>query len=77
MLTCTPSLAGVEAGDAREVTGYLRSQLGLDGGGQLASTLEACPPMLMYHAWDNLRKKVGEGAGWSVGRSLGGLDGVE
>lgn len=59
MLTCTPSLVGVDASDAGEVAGYLRSDLGLDGRGQLASVLEACPPMLMYHAWDNLRKKVG------------------
>eukprot|EP00904_Undaria_pinnatifida_P009057 jgi/Undpi1/5281/HiC_scaffold_2.g00562.m1 len=58
MLTCTPSLVGVDASDAGEVAGYLRSDLGLDGRGQLASVLEACPPMLMYHAWDNLRKKV-------------------
>lgn len=70
MLKTTPSLLGVEASDANDVANYLRTELGLRGKGQLASALAGCPPMLMYHAWDNLRKKVkymggkgGEGRG--------------
>ncbi|CAM9116281.1 unnamed protein product, partial [Pylaiella littoralis] len=58
MLIATPSLLGVEASDANDVVSYLRSELGLRGKGQLASALTGCPPMLMYHTWDNLRKKV-------------------
>lgn len=58
MLTATPSLLGVEASDANDVVNYLRSELGLRGKGQLASALAGCPPMLMYHTWDNLRKKA-------------------
>ncbi|CAM9343626.1 unnamed protein product, partial [Scytosiphon promiscuus] len=58
MLISTPSLLGVEASDANDVANYLRSELGLHGKGQLASALAGCPPMLMYHAWDNLRAKV-------------------
>lgn len=65
MLTNTPSLLGVEASDAKDVVNFLRSELGLQGEGQLASALAGCPPMLMYHTWSNLRKKVGV-AGVSV-----------
>lgn len=58
MLISTPSLLGVEASDANDVANYLRSELSLHGKGKLASALAGCPPMLMYHAWDNLRAKV-------------------
>ncbi|CAM9990383.1 unnamed protein product, partial [Ectocarpus sp. 13 AM-2016] len=58
MLATTPSLVGMDVSDAKDVAGYLRSELGLNGKGQLASALAACPPMLMYHTWDNLRMKV-------------------
>ncbi|CAN0549171.1 unnamed protein product, partial [Ectocarpus sp. 12 AP-2014] len=58
MLTTTPSLVGMDVSDAKDVAGYLRSELGLNGKGQLASALAGCPPMLMYHTWDNLRMKV-------------------
>ncbi|CBJ31906.1 conserved unknown protein [Ectocarpus siliculosus] len=57
MLTTTPSLVGMDVSDAKDVAGYLRSELGLSGKGQLASALAGCPPMLMYHTWDNLRMK--------------------
>lgn len=64
MLLTTPSLLGVEASDANDVVTFLKSELGLRGEGQLASALAGCPPMLMYHTWDNLRKKVsGVGGG--------------
>ncbi|CAN0554939.1 unnamed protein product, partial [Ectocarpus sp. 12 AP-2014] len=58
MLATTPSLVGMDVSDAKDVAGYLRSELGLNGKGQLASALTGCPPMLMYHTWDNLRMKV-------------------
>lgn len=58
MFLQTPSLVGVEAADASEVIGFLRHELGLSEKGRLAGALAACPPMLMYHAYDNLRKKV-------------------
>jgi len=54
----TPSLLGIEASDANDVATYLRSELGLRGQGRLAGALAGCPPMLMYHTWDNLRKKA-------------------
>lgn len=62
MLGETPSLLGVEASDAGDVADFLRSELGLTGEGQLASALAGCPPMLMYHTWDNLRKKASKRA---------------
>lgn len=68
MLLATPSLLGVEASDAGDVVNFLKSELGLRGDGRLASTLAGCPPMLMYHTWDNLRKKVRL---WCVGGRRG------
>lgn len=73
MLTTTPSLVGMDVSDAKDVAGYLRSELGLSGKGQLASALAGCPPMLMYHTWNNLRMKVrgahaeGEGGDSRIG----------
>lgn len=58
MLLRTPALVGVEASDASDVVAYLGNELGLDRKGQLTEALARCPPMLMYSAQDNLRKKA-------------------
>lgn len=58
MFTATPNLVGLETSEARSVTDYLRSNVGLLGEGEVAAALAGCPPMLMYNAQDNLAKKV-------------------
>lgn len=58
MFLQTPALVGIDVAEAIGVSTYLRQRLGLDGPGQLAAALMGCAPMLMYHAWDNLDKKV-------------------